>query len=93
MMDNVIKADFEPKKEHTLYEIHDDALRALRNKDAGLCIGSITPKAKSFMISLYGGETYLNRQELAEFLWMAAYMVDSEQRWCPRELPAINYDS
>ena len=88
-MNNVIGVDFTPKKENSEYEINDKQLRAVRNHGLNLCVGSMT--LNTFMVSMQGQSEVISRDELSEFLWMAAYMLDSEQRWCPKEMPAINY--
>ena len=39
------------------------------------------------------GEALLfDRDELARFLWMSAYLVDSEERWVENEYVGVNYD-
>lgn len=88
-MSNVIKADF-TSTEDSVYQTAEDGRLILQNKTSGLAIESLNPK--SFAVSLEGESAVLSRKGLAEFLWMAAYMLDGEQRWCPKELPAINYE-
>lgn len=87
-MSNVIKVDF-TEEEESVYKIHDGVLRAVENKASGAAIGSMTPR--TFTIGLEGKMAVMDRKEMAEFLWMAAYMVDSERRWCKDKYVGINY--
>jgi hypothetical protein len=87
MKDNIVNVDFKKKVENSTYDIHDGHLLAIKNSN--VTVGSMTPN--TFMISIADKMEVFSREGLSEFLWMAAYMVDSEQRWCPDELPAINY--
>ena len=88
-MGNIIEGYFNPKQENNKYEMKDNQLRAVVNKGLGLSFGSMTPN--TFMVSMRGQSEAVSREELAELLWMAAYMLDSEQRWCGSEYVGMNY--
>lgn len=87
-MSNVINVEFS-KEEENAYKMHGGVLRATENIASGATIGVMAEDA--FTISIQDKMAVMPRKEMAEFLWMAAYMVDSEQRWAKDEYVGLNY--
>ena len=87
-MSNVINVEFSKEEENT-YKMHGGVLRATENIASGATIGVMAEDA--FTISIQDKMAVMPRKEMAEFLWMAAYMVDSEQRWAKDEYVGLNY--
>lgn len=47
----------------------------------------------NFLLATLGNQKLMSREKLAEFLWVAAFMVDSERRHLPEvDLVGINYE-
>ena len=48
---------------------------------------------ENFILATLGNQKLMSREKLAEFLWVAAYMLDSEQRHLPDvDLIGLNYE-
>ena len=88
-MGDVINVEFKQLTESNGYEIYNKNLISVVNKTTNTSIGK--DEKGLFNILIKKKNTAISRKEMAEFLWMAAYMLDSEQRWCPGQLPAMNY--
>jgi hypothetical protein len=86
-VDNVIKVDFRGETENNGYSIKDGNLIGVLNKTIDMEL--IETGDNLFEIfSDYGG---LSRQEMAEWLWMAAHMLDSEERYKFESYVGLNY--
>jgi len=86
-MTNIIQF---PNRENIGY----DTENGMAVMDAGLelIIGFEGDDTDSVFIAVNGEGIHTDRKRLSEFLWCAAYMLDSEQRYAEGEYPARNYE-
>jgi len=73
------------------YDISNGNGDAVMDKGLDLIVGFDEGSVESVFIAVNGEGIHTDRKRLAEFLWCAAYMVDSEQRFAEGEYPARNY--
>lgn len=92
MSDNVIYADFGVSG--GLSYITEDDEYSDKKIFNGCSINSgdisLVKDGDLFAIESLGIE--ISREEMATFLWMAAYFIDSEQRYASDELIGLNYE-
>lgn len=88
MKDNVI--DFPSLSENNSYSIADGDIGVFNKANNIELIGS---RGEFALIDEFGGIEFTDRKDLAEFLWMCASLVDSEERYRPQgELIGANYE-
>ena len=76
----------------------DDGLRYIvdeSSNDKQICgcsinNGEITLSQKECVFFIESAEFGLSRGDMSKFLWMAAYLIDGEQRFAPNELVSFN---
>lgn len=81
-----------PDREHVSYDGTTGSGMAVMDGDLKAIIGFDGDSMDSVFIAVNGEGIHTDRKRLAEFLWCAAYMVDSEQRFTFDEFPARNYE-
>lgn len=88
-MSNVIK--FPERKESDLFRyLVEDRRIDISNMDGSIVINAFGDEST---LELNGLAEITNREALAQFLWAAAYYLDSEQRYMPDgDLIGISYD-
>lgn len=89
-MTNVINFPV-PERENIGYQMDDDKGMAVLDSELTTKIGFEGDDPDMVYIAVNGMGIHTDRKRLAEFLWSAAYMVDSEQRFIFDELPARDY--
>lgn len=78
------------KKENNGYLIKGDKIEGVLNKETGLSVNLVGNKSP--FIALGDDQVNLPRKDLAEFLWMAVYYIDSDMEFCPDKLPCLKKD-
>ena len=87
-MSNVIKVDFKGEDERNGYSTLNGKMIGVVNKSIDMEL--IQTGDNLFEVfKEFGG---LERKEMSEWLWMAAYMLDSEGRYKFDEYVGLNYD-
>jgi len=86
-MTNIIKVDFKGEDEKNGYTTYDDGSIGVVNKTTKMKMCS---SGEGFFIYVDKGGL-INRKEMAEFLWMSAYMLDSEGRYKFDKYVGLNY--
>jgi hypothetical protein len=89
-MSNVIKADFKGEDEKNGYSTQDGSVIGVINKTTGLEL--FEPCKGEFDVFKSENTQCLDRKEMAQFLWMAAHLLDSEGRYKFDEYVGLNYD-
>ena len=85
-MSNIIKF---PEKESFVYAQYDGKITGLVGKfDIDVDFEQIT--GGKFAIQIGDQYAEATRKDMAEFLWAAAYYIDSNQEWAESEYPALN---
>lgn len=74
------------------YDISNGNGDAVMDKELEFIVGFDEGSFDSVFMAVNGEGMHTDRKRLAEFLWCAAYMVDSEQRFAGGEYPARNYE-
>jgi len=87
-MSNIIKF---PESEPFKYIQYDGKMRGIEGIfDIGVTMHIEDDKSVSLQIDSDGVILETTRKELSQFLWAAAYFLDSNQEWAESEYPAIN---
>lgn len=89
-MSNIIEVDFGAVNDGLSYIIDGDNMLGCSIGD-GIKDVSVVKRGGLFTVESDGG--YYNRNELARFLWMAAYMLDSDQEFLRDDFVCFNKDS
>jgi len=87
-MTNIIQF---PNRENIVYDL-SGGNNSVMDKGLEIIVGFEGDDPDSVFMAINGEGVDTDRKRLAEFLWCAAYMVDSEQRFAGGEYPARNYD-
>ncbi len=83
---NIIKF---PESESVCYGQHDGKITGLIGKfDRDVDFEQIT--GGDFAIQIGDEYAQATRKEMSQFLWAAAYFLDSNQEWAESEYPALN---
>lgn len=90
-MTNIIKFPV-PDRENISYSTDDGEL-AVMDRELDVIIGIDSDSFDSVFLGIDGVGFHTDRKRLAEFLWSAAYMLDSEGRYKFDEYPAKDYKS
>lgn len=89
-MTNVINFPV-PERDNIGYQMSDDNGMAVVDSELKTKIGFEGDGPDSVFIAVNGMGINTDRKRLAEFLWCAINMIDSEARYCDGEYPARNY--
>jgi len=81
-----------PEREHVSYSATKGTGMAVMDAELKAIIGFDGDDPDNVFIAVNGEGIDTDRKRLAEFLWCAVYMIDSEQRFIFDELPARNYE-
>lgn len=85
-MSNVIEVDFNVSEKNG-YSALDNKMIGVVNKTTNM---ELCESGEGFEVFIEG-RANLSREEMAEWLWMAAYMLDSEGRYKFDEYVGLNY--
>lgn len=88
-MSNVIKVDFKGEDEKNGYSMDGAGVAGVINKTTNMELWE--HEKGLFEIHKHESTPSLSRKEMAEFLWMAAYLLDSEGRYKFDEYVGLNY--
>ena len=88
-MNNVIHVSFRGEEEKNGYSMLDSKLIGVINKSIEMEMCQTGDDLFQIFTEASAG---LNREEMAEWLWMAAHMLDSEGRYKFDEYVGLNYN-
>jgi hypothetical protein len=90
-MGNVIPFKKKELKHCSYYKLGDEQSLGLETADGSLSIAPLD--CDEFEFCAHGNTQIYTREELAEFLQVAAILIDSQRKWLPElELIGMNYD-